>query len=127
MSRHLRFVRLVPFTLALLASASLNGCGGDDCPDVSGTWHLTAVCSQLGMPRAEEWVQDECNIVRKSTAGEEVGAATVGEDGSIEMTHRNTAAPCKGSVKGDVIEASCPGAVGVTCGPDNCCVARWSR
>jgi len=127
MSRQPRFVRFRRLAIVLVASSILGGCGGDDCPDVSGTWHLTAVCSGLDMPRAEEWVQDECKVVRNSTAGEELGAATVGEDGNIEVTHMNTAAACKGSLKGSQIEVTCPGAVGVTCGPDNCCMMRWSR
>jgi len=126
MSGQLGFIGRVPLAIVLASSALLGGCG-EDCPDISGTWHLTAVCSGLDMPRAEEWEQDECRVVRRSVAGEELGSVTVSEDGGVSVAHQNTAAPCHGSIKGDVVEASCPQSVSQSCGPDTCCIMRWSR
>ena len=126
MSRYPHLVRFGRLALVLAASSVLGGCG-DDCPDISGTWHLTAVCSSLDKPRAEEWDQDECHVTRRSLAGEELGAATVEDDGTVKVTHSNTAAPCSGSVNGDEISASCPQAIGQSCGPGSCCMMTWSR
>jgi hypothetical protein len=125
MSRQPRFVRIRRLAFVLAASAVLGGCG-DDCPDVSGTWYLSAVCSGLDMPRPEKWEQDDCHVVRRSVAGEELGAVTL-EDETLKVTHANTAAPCTGRIDGNEIEASCPSGVGQSCGPDTCCVMRWSR
>jgi len=126
MSGQPRFVRFGRLALVLAASSILGGCG-DDCPDVSGTWHLTAGCNVLDKTGAEEWEQDDCHVVRRSLAGEELGAVTLDDGNSVKVTHMNTAAACTGSLNGDEIEASCPGAVGESCGPNTCCTMRWSR
>jgi len=92
-----------------------DGSGGGSsagCPDLSGTWTITAHCMPDLVGKPVGIRQSDCTLIVDSPVAGQTVMATVGKDGTIELTvsgGSGTGMVCPGEVTGNVISLSCSG------------------
>ncbi len=106
--------RMIQCALPFLRSIGLSclglavtgcGSGGNDCPNLAGTWQVTEhfVSSQVG--QTTEITQSGCTITMKTAGNAAAISSVVSSDGRLSWKSGSTT--CVGQAVGDIITMDC--------------------